>query len=150
MKMKYQSFQDLPPDVAEMLKKRLVDGETKYKPRIPEDASLEEKIRIHQEACIDPSYMQEELEQIVDGFILFNNAVRKGLPNQLYQMMTTTLNMDIAMRAYAAFIIWYAHDGEKSAKNTARQFAKYVIEEIDKRADWDEGQFHDEHFLNRK
>lgn len=124
----YQGFQDLPPEIAEILKKKIVEGEE----------------------CKSPDYTKEKLEQIVNAFNLFNNAVKRGLPNQLYQMMVKTLDTEIAQRAYAANAIWYAHEGDELAKGAIQEFADRLKAEIDKRVDWDNEQFHREYFLDRK
>lgn len=151
MTIKYRSFQDLPLDVTKKLKKRMVEGGNRQYPAIPEDASMDERMCVHREAFRDPDYTKEELEKIVEAFILFNNAVKRGLPNQLYLMMTQTLDSEIAQRAHAANTIWYAHEDDGGmAKEAVQKFADEVKAEIDRRTDWDTEQFHKEYLLGRK
>lgn len=146
----YDSFQDLPPAVAEKLKDRLWEGDQQHYPSIPEDATLDERMAAHSEAFRNPVYTEEQLEAIADAFTVFNNAVKRGLPNQLYQMMARVLDTEIAQRAHAAHAIWYAHEGGDLAKDHVRAFSKRVQAEINRREDWEEEQFHREYFLKRE
>jgi len=149
MEKKYRSFQDLSAEVVERLKKRIVEGEERYRIKVPKNASVKEFIQVIQAEVRDPNYSGEELEKIVDAFTLFNGVVIKGLPNQLYQMMVKVLDTDIALRAYATHAIWYAHEGDELAKDQIQAFADRLKREIDKRVDWDEEEFHREYYLNR-
>jgi hypothetical protein len=150
MPTKYRSFQDLPTVIAKRLKARIVEGSARRGPAIPEDDSMDERIRAHRGAFRDPDYDEDQLAAIVDAFVLFNNAVKRGLPNQLYQMMARALDTEIAGRAYAANAIWYAHEGGDLAKDYVQAFADEVKAEIDKRARWGQERFHREYFLDRE
>ena len=148
MAPKYHSFQDLPTEVADRLKVRIVEGEQRQYPATPEDATMDERMADHVEAFKNPDYTEEQLASIVDAFTVFNTAVKRGLPNQLYQMMARTLDTEIAQRAHAAGTIWYAHEDDGSmAKEQIQRFVDMVEAEIDKRADWKEEEFHREYFL---
>jgi hypothetical protein len=148
MEKKYTGFQDLPKEVTERLEKRI--AEAIPRPKIPEGTSTEEAIRLIKLHVQDRDYSERELEEIVDAFNIFNNAVLKGLPNQLYQIMVRVLDSEIAKRAYAAYAIWYAHEGIELAKKEVQSFADRIKAEINKRAEWTEDQFHDEYFLRPK
>jgi len=150
MPVEYAGFQDLPLEVVKRLKERIIQSEEKRFPDIPKHASMKERIRILQEACKNPNYTEKQLDEIVAAFMVFNNAVQGGLPNQLYHMMTKTLDTSIAQKAHAANAIWYAHEGDGLAKEAIQRFADGVKEQIDKRTAWNEEQFHKEYFLNRK
>ncbi len=143
MAPRYNSFQNLPPEVADRLRKRIIVGRDKYSKNIPKGTSIEERR--------DPEYTEEELTDIIRAFTIFNDAVRRGLPNQLYQMLAKTLDSCIGERAYAAHLIWYAHEDEgQMAKEAAQGFADTVKKEIDKRSKWHQGQFDREYFLGKE
>ncbi len=141
MTIKYHGFQDLPVEVAERLKTRIIEGERKQYPVIRKDASIDEIICAQREAERNPDYTEEELVAIIDAFMIFNTAVKRGLPNQLYQMLARSLDTTIAQIAYAARAIWNAHDGCDLAKYYVQELADELKAEIDKRADWSEEQF---------
>jgi len=147
MKTRYNSFENLPSEVAERLRKRIVEGEEKYRPKIPEGASVEERFSIISDSCKNPDYTEEELERIVDAFTIFNSAVQKGIPNDLYEMLVKALDTEIAQKAYAAGAVWYAHEGDGVAKEAVQRFANNIKAKIDRRADWNEERFHKEYFL---
>lgn len=149
MNPKYQSFEDLPSDVADRLKGRLGEGGQRQSPNLPENATREEVIASHRRAYGNPDYTEEQLAAIVDAFNIFNSAVKRGLPDQLYQMMARVLDSPLAMQAYAARAVWYAHEGGDLAKDSVQEFADEVKAEIDRREGWDEEQFHEEYFLKR-
>lgn len=130
-KAEYHGFQDLPTEIAEKLKKRIVAGE-------------------EWDTVSAPRYTQKELERIIDAFTLFNNAVKKGLPNQIYQMMVKSLDAEIAQKTYAASAIWYAHEGDELAKEAVQNFADKLKAEINKRVNWNNKQFHKEYFLSKE
>ena len=130
---KFKSFEKLPPELAEELKQKLIAGDRK---------SYEEDER-------KPEYTPEQLKAIVDGFVTFNNAVRNGLPDDLYGMFSRQLDSAIAIRAHREMLVWLAHEGGDQPKQRARQFAERVEAEVDERADWDEEKFHEEKFLKR-
>jgi len=146
---KYSGFEDLPAEVAERLKRQIISGK-RVCTQISKDATPQEISDAFLEDTKNPDYNYKQLAQIVDAFTLFNNAVGRGLPNQLYQMLAQTLDSDIAKVAYAAHIIWYAHEGSKSAKEALREFTNLVKAEIDKRAGWTEEQFDKEYFLRNQ
>ena len=98
MAPKYHSFQDLPTEVADRLKVRIVEGEQRQYPATPEDATMDERMADHVEAFKNPDYTEEQLASIVDAFTVFNTAVKRGLPNQLYQMMARTLDVEIELK----------------------------------------------------
>jgi|SRR3989344_8878042 len=134
MERKYSTFTDLPPEVVKRLKKRLNDAESEH--RLPENPPPQDFERYLQECRKDRSYSEGELEQIVDSFVRFNNAVMGGLPNQIYQMMIKSLDVDLAKRAYAAYLIWCGYEGIDTAKDFVKGFADMVNGELDKRANW--------------
>lgn len=105
MTTRYNSFQDLPIKVAEHLEKIMIDGKKKIGFKIPENSSMEDQIRIVQNSCADPDYSQQELEQIAEAFVLVDNAVQKGLPNQLYQMIVERLDIDTAQKSLVKYAI---------------------------------------------
>lgn len=133
---KVKGFESLKPAVAEKLKGKLIAGDRKCSKEARE-ASYE-----------DPEYTEAELLEIVESFTKFNNAVKRGLPNELYRMMTRLLAPDLAERAHASAAIWDAHEDAEEAKVQAQRFADAVKAEIDKRKDWDVEQFYRERFLS--
>ena len=148
MEGRYSGFKDLPADVAKRLEKRIADAMPKLK--IPKDVPIEESMRLIEEHHRDRIYSEKELEEIVDAFSVFNNAVLKGLPNQLYGVMIKTLDSKIGRMAYASYAIWCAYEGEESAKEEVQSFADWIKAEIDRRAGWTTGQFNDEYCLKHK
>ena len=139
---RHRGFQDLPTEVAQRLERRIIDGTRRGE--IPESASTEEAIRLIYRHHEDKDYSERELEEIVDAFNAFNNAVRRGLPNQLYQTMIKALNFEIGREAYAAYAVWFAHEGPEYAKEEAQLFANWIKNQVDERAEWDEERFHAE------
>ncbi|MDP1695777.1 MAG: hypothetical protein Q8L29_02610 [archaeon] len=122
MNVKYEGFQDLPLNIARDLDKRI--REKKSIPQIPADISVQEQIQIVQEHVKNPSYTKAELEQIADAFILLNNAVGHGLPNQLYKMIMGRLDVDLASGAFLEHAIKYYDIGE------VQKLADYLIASI--------------------
>lgn len=151
MSKKYQSFKDLPPEVAERLRMLIVAGQKSAFPQMREDASIDERMLAYNEAMKNPEYTEKQLVDLVEAFTLVNNAVERGLPNQLYDMFARALDPVLVEIAYKKHLIWYGHEGDGTqAKCEAKQFSDEVKKEIDKRAYWDEEQFQEEHQLNKK
>ena len=148
MEERYQGFQDLPIDIAQRLERKITEARPRLE--IPEGTSAEEAMRLIQEQVKNRNYSERELEEIVNAFNVFNNAVVSGLPNQLYQIMIRALNSEIGRRAYAANAIWYAHEGRELAKEEVQSFANWIKAQIDSRVDWTEDQFDEEYLLRDK
>lgn len=149
MVLKYVAFQNLPSSVARRLEKRIVEGTDHLE--LPEDASTTERARLIDESFANPEYTEAQLTEIADAFTTLNNAVRDGLPNQLYTMFARALDKEFAQRAHAAGAIWYAHEDDgRMAKEAVQKFADNVKRAIDRRADWEEERFHKEYFLGRR
>lgn len=132
MATKYQSFKDLPLEVAERLKRLIIAGEEAY----------------HRSGFTDPSYTEEELSEITKAFSLFNNAAKKGLPNQLYEMLARILSDGLVTKSYKLKMIWHAHGDPESVQELVQAVADEIKSEIDKRENWDEEQFHEEYLLD--
>ena len=150
MAPKYRSFEDLPTEVAERFKNQIVKGEERQYPSISKDASMDEIMlagTAYQETLKNPNYTEKQLEKIVDAFTILNTAVKKGLPNQLYQMIVKTIDPVISKKAYESHAIWYAHEDGDYAKDRVQEFADEVKAKIDERKDWDLKQFHMEYLL---
>ncbi|MDD5290035.1 MAG: hypothetical protein PHT40_02440 [Patescibacteria group bacterium] len=130
---KFKSFENLPHGLAEEIKKRLIQGNEQG----------------HRESVLGekPEYTKNELLKIVESFIIFNNAAEDGLPNDLYKIIAKQLDPDLAGKTVRETAIWYAHEGRDEAKRHIQAFADSIKNEIDKRKDWEEGDFHKEHFL---
>ena len=138
MSEKYQSFKDLPPEVAERLRKKLVE----------EGGSKAYMKSIREQGIAGPDYTEEELSDIVDAFNTVNLAVMRGLPNQLYQMLARAVDSELARKAYAKRLIWLAHEDDDQAEQHLQAFARCVRAAIDKRGDeWD---FNGEYFLHKE
>ncbi|MBT3984947.1 hypothetical protein HOD38_03405 [archaeon] len=151
--MRYKSFEKLPRVVREDLRQRLVDGLCKEGPldRLTGDETREELLAAREEHFANPTYSIEELYAIVDAFITVQTAVKSGLPDNLYRMLSLALDAELAENTHRNHAIWLAHDGADSAKKRIRRFAEDVVEEIVIRdeADWEGEHYHRDYFLNR-
>ena len=150
MAPKYHSFEDLPTEVAERFKTQIVKCEERPCPPISDNASIDEIMlagTAYQETFKNPDYTEEQLEKTVDAFTILNTPVKRGFPNQLYQMIVKTLDPERSKKAYESHAIWYAHEGGDLAKNQAQEFTDKVKAEIDERKEWGLKQFHIGYFL---
>lgn len=135
MGKKYLGFKDLPPDVAERLRLKILENKI-IPPDLPDLSSPDDMSRFSQEIK-DPKYTQSDLIKIIEAFSRFNNAVQRGLPNQLYEMFFKTLDSNFGRLAYAAYLLWCTYeDRGETAKQMVKEFAEQMNTEIDKRSGW--------------
>lgn len=134
----FKGFENMPPELVSKLKNKLIEGDR-------ETQNLRTSNPYEH-----PKYTEKELIEIAQAFILFNRAVKQGLPNNLYEMFIHELDVDIAKRAHRLNAIWVAHDGPGMAMENIQAFADGVKKEIKKRDEWDEYKFHEEYFLEHQ
>ena len=113
-----------------------------------EDATSIEIMNLFSEASLNPDYTEEELNKIIDAFCVFQKAVKRGLPNQLFEMLYRAMDAEFGRKAYAAYILWCTYEDDGAwAKEAIQSFANDVKAEIGRRAGWSTEQHNKEYRL---
>jgi len=76
-------------------------------------------------------YTNEQIKKIVDAWVLVQQAIADGLPNEIYEMFVKTLDPIMAIMNFDAQSVWLAHEGKGVAEDSVRRHCERIIYKID-------------------
>lgn len=86
-----------------------------------------------------------EILEIVNNFIKFRLALKRIIPNELFEMLAKHGDVSLAEETYKKYLIWCGHEGSSEVNSHLKYFMKEITDELKKRKNWTTQQFDDEY-----